>query len=179
MSFFHYYYNNILKREFLTKYIYKNVYQLPKIKKIVLCLSFSQTSLKGLLPLLSALTLVSSQKPYLLTSSRPVILLRVKSGLPVGCKVDLRGQQLFFFFEKLIFSILPRLKDFSLRFRKNVLFLSFPNLFVFKEIEKDYEYFADLPSLNITFVFATYNRKSEIIDFLGAFHFPLKRCIRF
>ena len=179
MSFFHYYYSNILKREFLTKYIYKNVYQLPKIKKIVLSLNFSQTSLKGLLPLLSALTLASSQKPSLLISNRPIILLRVKSGLPVGCKVDLRGQQLFFFLEKLIFSILPRLKDFSLSFRKNVLFLSFPNLFVFKEIEKDYEYFADLPSLNIVFVFSTYNRKSEIVDFLGAFHFPLKRCIRF
>jgi len=178
MSSFYYYYYNILKREFLTKYIYKNVYQLPKIQKIVLCLSFSQTSLKGLLPMLSALTLVSSQKPYLLTSKRPVILLRVKSGLPVGCKVDLRGQQLFFFFEKLIFSILPRLKDFSLSFRKNVLFLSFPNLFVFKEIEKGYEYFADLPFVNIVFVFATYNRKSEIVDFLLAFHFPLKRGIR-
>jgi large subunit ribosomal protein L5 len=114
MSFFYYYYYNILKREFLTKYIYKNVYQLPKINKIVLCLNFSQTSLKGLLPLLSALTLVSFQKPYLVTSNRPIILLRVKSGLPVGCKVDLRGQQLFFFFEKLIFSILPLLKDFSL-----------------------------------------------------------------
>ena len=100
MSFFHYYYSNILKREFLTKYIYKNVYQLPKIKKIVLSLNFSQTSLKGLLPLLSALTLASSQKPSLLISNRPIILLRVKSGLPVGCKVDLRGQQLFFFLEK-------------------------------------------------------------------------------
>ena len=74
---------------------------------------------------------------------------------------------------------MPRLKDFSLSFRRNVVFLSFPNLFVFKEIEKDYEYFADLPSLNIVFVFATYNRKSEITDFLGAFHFPFKKGIGF
>lgn len=176
---FYYYYKNVLKREFLTKYVYKNVYQLPKLKKIVLCLSFSQISLRGLLPLLSALTLISSQKPYLLTSNRPMVLLRLKSGLPIGCKVDLRGQQLFFFFEKLIFSILPRLKDFSLNFRKNVLFLSIPNLFVFKEIEKDYEYFPDLPSLNVVFVFVNSNKKREIMDFLAAFHFPLKRSIKF
>jgi len=179
MSFYGYYYKNVLKREFLTKYIYENVHQLPKIKKIVLCLNFSQISLKSLLPLLSALTLISSQKPYLVTSSRPVILLRLKSGLPIGCKVDLRGKQLFLFLEKLVFSILPRLKDFSLSLRKNILFLSIPNLFVFKEIEKDYEYFTDLPSLNIVFVFAISNKKKEIVDFLTAFHFPFKRCVKF
>lgn len=179
MSFYYYYYKNVLKREFLTRYVYENVYQLPKMKKIVLSLSFSQISLRGLLPLLSALTLISSQKSYLLNSSRPIVLLRLKSGLPIGCRVDLRGQQLFFFFEKLNFSVLPRLKDFSLGFRKNILFLSIPSLSIFKEIEKDYEYFTDMPSLNIVFVFATSNRKREIVDFLTAFRFPFKRCVKF
>jgi len=68
------------------------------------------------------------------------------------------------------------LKDFSAGFRGKILFLSFSNSYVFKEIEKDYEYFADLPSLEIAFVFASYNRKSEIVDFLSGFRFPLKRC---
>lgn len=176
MPYYYYYYNNILKQEFLTKYIYKNVYQLPKIKKIVLSLPFSHLSLRVLLPLLSALMLISSQKPTLKISNRPIVLLRLKSGLPMGCKVDLRGQQLFRFLEKLTFSILPRLKEFSLFFRKNVLFLSIPNLFVFKEIEKDYEYFPELPPLTVAFVFPTSMSRQEIFDFLSAFHFPFKKC---
>jgi large subunit ribosomal protein L5 len=132
-------------------------------------------SLKALLPLLSALMLISSQKPTLRISNRPIVLLRLKSGVPMSCKVDLRGQQLFRFLEKLIFSILPRLKDFSIHFRKNILFLYMPNLFVFKEIEKDYEYFPELPPLTIVFVFPTFMRREEIVDFLAAFHFPFKK----
>lgn len=178
MSFFSYYYSFILKQEFLTKYVYTNVYQLPKLDKIVLNFHFSQTSLKSLLPLLSALTLLSSQKPYLIASKRLSLSLRVKSGVPVGCKVSLRGKQKFFFFEKLIFSNLPRLKEFSTRFRSNILFLSIPNLFVFKEIEKEYEHFPNLPKLQIAFVFKS-KKKKEIVDFLTAFHFPLKRRIKF
>ena len=178
MSFFEYYYNNILKHEFLTKYIYKNVYQLPRLDKIVLSFSFSQTSLKSLLPLLSALTLISSQKPYLVMSKRLIISLRTKSGLPVGCKVNLRGKQKFFFFEKLVFSILPRLKEFSINFRNNILFLTIPNLFAFKEIEKDYEHFSDLPKLQIAFVFRSVIKK-ELVDFLVAFHFSLKKRLKF
>lgn len=174
MSFFEYYYNHILKYEFITKYLYKNVYQLPKLEKIVLSFSLSQTSLKSLLPLLSALTLMSSQKPYLLTSRKLNISLKVKTGLPVGCKVDLRGKQKFLFFEKLIFSILPRLKEFTTNFRNKVLLISIPNLFAFKEIEKDYEHFPDLPKLNISLVFKANNRK-ELIDLLSALHFPLKK----
>lgn len=176
--FFDYYYNNILKYEFVVKYVYKNVYQLPKLEKVVLSFSFSQTSLKVLLPVLSALTLISSQKPYLITSKNLNVSLRIKAGLPVGCKVSLRGKQKFLFFEKLIFSSLPRLKGFSSNFRNNILFLSISNLFVFKEIEKDYEHFPNLPKLQIAFVFKS-NSKKEIVDFLTAFHFPLKKRLKF
>jgi large subunit ribosomal protein L5 len=178
MSFFEYYYDNILKHEFLTKYFYKNVYQLPKIEKVVLSFTLSQTSLKGLLPLISALTILSSQKPSLTTSKRVYVHLRVKSGLPTGCKVDIRGKRKFFFLEKIIFSILPRLKEFSMNFRKDIVSLSVLNLFVFKEIEKDYEYFPNLPKLNIHLVMKVNNQR-EVFDFLAAFRFPLQKTRKF
>jgi len=174
MSFFEYYYNNILKAEFLTKYPYKNVYQLPKLDKVVLSFSLTQTSLKNLLPLISSLTLLASQKPCLITSKRVYLHLRVKSGLPVGCKVDIRGKHKFILLEKLVFSILPRLKEFSTNFRGNVLSLSVLNLFVFKEIEKDYEYFPNLPKLNVHLVMKA-NGDKEVFDFLSAFRFPIQK----
>lgn len=174
MSFFEYYYTNILKQEFLTKYVYKNAYQLPKLEKVVLSFTLSQTSLKNLLPLISALTIVSSQKPYLITTKKLYISLKVKSGLPIGCRVDIRGKHKFFFLEKLIFSIIPRLKEFSINFRRNNISISVFNLFVFKEIEKDYEYFPNLPALNIHLVMKVSNCK-ELLDFLVSFRLPLKK----
>jgi large subunit ribosomal protein L5 len=177
MPFIEYYYNNVLMQEFLTKYLYKNVYQLPKLNKIVVSMTLSQTSLKGLLPLISALTIISSQKPFLLTSKRVYITLRVKSGLPVGCKVDLRGKRKFFFLEKLVLSILPRLKEFSVSLQRNVVSISLLNLFIFKEIEKDYEYFPNLPQLKIHLVMNVSAFK-EIYDLLVAFRFPVSKLDR-
>jgi large subunit ribosomal protein L5 len=177
MPFIEYYYNNVLMQEFLTKYLYKNVYQLPKLNKIVVSMTLSQTSLKGLLPLISALTIISSQKPFLLTSKRIYITLRVKSGLPVGCKVDLRGKRKFFFLEKLVLSILPRLKEFSVSLQRNVVSISLLNLFIFKEIEKDYEYFPNLPQLKIHLVLNVSAFK-EIYDLLVAFRFPVSKLNR-
>jgi len=174
MSFIQYYYYNVLKQELLTKYFYKNVYQIPRLTKVVISLSLSQTSLKTLLPLISALTIISSQRPSIVTSKRVYVTLKVKSGLPIGCKVDLRGKLKFLFFEKLIFSILPRLKEFSVGLQKNIVSVSIFNLFIFKEIEKDYEYFPNLPKLNIHLVLNIYATK-EIIDFLVALRFPVPK----
>jgi ribosomal protein L5 len=66
------------------------------------------------------------------------------------------------------------LKEFTTNFRNKVLLISIPNLFAFKEIEKDYEHFPDLPKLNISLVFKANNRK-ELVDLLSALHFPLKK----
>jgi len=169
-----YYYNHVIKQDFLSKYSYENVYQLPKMNKIVISMSLSQSSLKSLLPLISALTILSTQKPFILSSNRVYLTLRVKSGVPVGCKVDLRGKRMFFFLEKLIFSVLPRLKEFSVNFRKNVVSLYLFNLFVFKEIEKDYEYFPNLPKMNIHFVISASNSR-EVYDLLLGFRFPISK----
>lgn len=47
-------------------------------------------------------------------------------------------------------------------------------MFVFKEIEKDFEHFPDLPKLNVSLVFKASSRR-EVLDLLRGFHFPLKR----
>lgn len=177
MQTLYYYYHSIVKQDLLTKFNYANVAQIPRLKKIELSFKVSQSSLRHLLPLISALTLISSQKPSLLTSKKANLTLKLKKGLPVGCQVSLRKEVKYFFLERLIFSVFPQIKDFSLPFlkvgEKNV-FLILDNLFYFKEIEKEYENFQDLPPLSINFVFEAKNKK-EVFAFLSALKFPIKK----
>lgn len=166
-----YYYKNIIRQDFLTKFNYKNVYELPELKQIQVIFTLSNTSLKSLLPALSALMLISSQKPSLIVSKRPHIVLKTRSGLPIGCKVTLRGSQKFLFLEKLIFSIFPRVKNLKWSYAQKTVFFRLENIFLYKEIEKDYDHFQDLSKLSINLVFKA-KYKSEIVAFLGALKFP-------
>jgi large subunit ribosomal protein L5 len=171
MTVFEYYYNRIIKQDLLVKFNYKNSLQIPNLEKIVLSFSASQSSLRQLLPLLAALTLISSQTPSLITSKRLHLFLKVKNGVPVGCKVDLRGKRKFLFLEKIFIYILPRLKDIKWSQAHRNFSLSIDNIFLFKEIEKDYEFFQSLPKLNVNLVFKA-RFKEEIFCLLSAFKFP-------
>ena len=171
MAVFEYYYKRIIKQDLLVKFNYKNSLQIPNLEKIVLSFSASQSSLRQLLPLLAALTLISSQTPSLITSKRLHLFLKVKNGVPVGCKVDLRGKRKFLFLEKILIYILPRLKDIKWSQAHRNFSFSIDNIFLFKEIEKDYEFFQSLPKLNVDLVFKA-RFKEEIFCLLSAFKFP-------
>jgi large subunit ribosomal protein L5 len=166
-----YYYKNVIRQDLLTKFSYKNLHELPELKQIVLTFPLSQSSLKALLPTLSALFLISSQKPFLLVSKRPSIVLKTKTGIPIGCKVDLRGDSIFFFLEKLIFSVLPRVKNLKWGYSQKNVFLRLENVFLFREIEKEFDHFQDVSKLNIHILFKA-KSYHEVLAFLGALKFP-------
>jgi large subunit ribosomal protein L5 len=166
-----YYYNNVLKHDFLIKFDYENSLQIPSLNKVVLNFGVSQSTLRSLLPSLAALLLISSHKPYMVPSKKPNIRLKVKGGVAIGCKVDIRGKEKFLFFEKLILYVLPRLKNFQYTVTGNNVFFKIDNLFLFKELEKEYDYFQDLPKLSINLNFRAQS-SLEIINFLSALKFP-------
>ena len=93
----HFYFTTILQQDFLTKFSYQNLAQLPKLEKITLNFTLSPSSLKGVLPLLSALTLVSNQKACLFPLKNSKIQLKFRQGTAVSCKVDLRGNAMYLF----------------------------------------------------------------------------------
>lgn len=171
MSVLQYYYLNVIKQDLLTKFVYENALEIPSLNKIVLNFGLSQPTLRTLLPALAALQLISSQKACLVASKRPLIRLKVKGGIAIGCKIDLRGKEMFHFLEKLIFYVLPRLKAFQSTLSGNNLFFKIDNLFLFKEIEKEYDYFQELPTLSVNINF---NAKDavEVRSILAAFKLP-------
>ncbi len=171
MPILQYYYLNVIKQDLLTKFVYLNVLEIPSLNKIVLNFGLSQSTLRTLIPALSALLLISSQKACLVASKRPLLSLKVRGGVAIGCKIDLRGKNMFLFLEKLIFYVLPRLKDFQFIVSGNNLFFKIDNLFLFKEIEKEYDYFQELPKLSVNVNFKAKNAV-EVRSLLFAFKFP-------
>lgn len=171
-----FYVKTLLRQDFITKFSYKNLAQLPKLEKITLTFSITQSSLKSILPLISSLTLLSSQKPsiYPLKKSKLLLELELRQGVPVGCKVDLRGQLMYFFLSKFVFSLCLKLKEFNgFSLTDKNLFFRIKNLFLFEEIENEYEYFSDLPSLNMNLSFQVSN-ELELLNFLSGLNLPIK-----
>ena len=170
MTILQYYYTNIIKQDLLTKFVYENALELPLLNKIVLNLGLSQTTLRSVLPSLTALLLISSQKACLVVSKRPTLTLKVKNGVAIGCKIEIRGKVMFLFIEKLVLFILPRLKAFHFTVSGNNVFFKIDNLFLFKEIEKEYDYFQELSKLSVNINFKAKNSK-EVHSILSALKF--------
>jgi large subunit ribosomal protein L5 len=171
MQTLNYYYKHIIRQDLLTKFCYTNCLEIPKLERMVLRFYLSQPSLKNLLPCLTALLLISSQKPLVKVTKKIKVTLRLKGGSAISCKVDLRSREKYFFLEKFIFLILPRLKNFRFGIQQNSVNFKIDNLFLFKELEKEYDYFQYLPPLSGTFFFKC-QKTEEIKSFLSILKFP-------
>lgn len=163
------------KQDLLTKFYYKNLFQLPKIEKISLTFTVTSSSLKSVLPCLSALTLISSQKACLFPIKKTKIFLKMKTGSLIRCQVDLRGKQKYSFLLSFVMLLSPQLKDFQgFSVNGRSVFFRIENLFIFKTIEKEYEHFPDLPSLSGN-IFLKASSPIEVGAFLSCFSIPLKK----
>lgn len=93
----------------------KNVNELPKLEKIVLNMGIGQaaTDKKLLQDALADLTLISGQKPVVTRAKKSIAGFKLREGMPVGCKVTLRGERMYEFLERLIVIALPRVRDFE------------------------------------------------------------------
>ena len=110
---FNSFYTKTLKYELCNKFTYKNIDQIPKIKKIILNFGCKTTEIKQLTASLLALELIANQKGVITTTKSPNILLKIKKGNPSGCKITLRKTQMLHFLIKLVINIFPRIKNFS------------------------------------------------------------------
>ena len=171
------FYIKTIKYEFLNKFNYKNIKEIPKIKKIILNFGCKTTEIKPLASGLLALELITNQKGTLTKTKLPNILLKVKKGNPTGCKVTLRNKTMLNFFIRTILTIFPKLKDFngfniSRQTNKNSLSYELEDTFSFNELEKQYYLFNNISKLNITIVTNCRVRK-ELLFLLKSFQFPI------
>jgi large subunit ribosomal protein L5 len=95
------------------EYKYKSVMQVPRLEKIVINMGTGATDENHLENSIRDLTLVSGQKPVVTLAKKAVSNFKVREGMKVGCKVTLRGDRMYHFFDKLTSVVLPRIRDFQ------------------------------------------------------------------
>lgn len=96
------------------KFGYKNAMQLPKIEKIIINMGVGEAvgNPKALDSAVSDLTIISGQKPLLTRAKKSLAAWKLREGMPIGCKVTLRGVRMYQFLDKFMNVALPRVRDF-------------------------------------------------------------------
>ena len=112
-----------LKQEYKDKVVpalteefgYKNIMQVPKLKKIVLSqgVGGAVADKKLIDHAVDEMSRISGQKAIVTISKKDVASFKLRRGMPIGAKVTLRGEQMFEFLDRLVTSALPRVRDFS------------------------------------------------------------------
>ncbi len=93
---------------------YKSVMQVPEVKSIVLNVGMGEAS-KDIKPLEAAakeLAILTGQKAVITKAKKSIAGFKLREGVPVGCKVTLRGERMYNFLDKFISLALPRIRDF-------------------------------------------------------------------
>ncbi|MES0278193.1 MAG: 50S ribosomal protein L5 [Dehalococcoidales bacterium] len=99
----------------MEKHGYKNLMQVPRLEKIVLNIGVGEAidNAKALEAAEADLTAISGQHPITTRSRKSIAAFRLRTGMPVGLKVTLRGQRMYEFFERLTRIALARLREFQ------------------------------------------------------------------
>ena len=95
-------------------YGYKNIMQVPHLDKVVLNIGLGEAiqNAKALEAAQSDLAAISGQHPVITRAKKSIASFRLRSGMPIGLKVTLRGERMYHFFDKLVNAALPRMREF-------------------------------------------------------------------
>lgn len=93
---------------------YNNVHRVPKVEKISVNMGVgAATQNKALLDnAVKDLTMITGRKPIITKASKAISNFKLREGIPIGCKVTLRGEVMYEFLDRLISIVIPRMKDF-------------------------------------------------------------------
>lgn len=98
----------------MEKFSYKNIMQVPKVEKVILNIGVGEAiqNPKALDGAVNDLTIITGQKPIITKGKKSIAGFKLREGMPIGCKVTLRGERMYEFLDKLINIDLPRVRDF-------------------------------------------------------------------
>ena len=107
-------YNTTVRTELANKFAYKSSMQIPRLEKIVINMGVGDAvaNSKVLDDAVEELTLIAGQKPVVTKAKKSIANFKLREGMPIGCKVTLRGVRMYEFFDKLVSISLPRVRDF-------------------------------------------------------------------
>ena len=107
-------YKNQIKQELKSKLGLKNIFEVPKIKKIILNIGIGEGKEDSKLidKALEDLTLISGQKAVKTISKKAISGFKIRAGMPLGVKVTLRNKIMYEFLDRLVNIAIPRIRDF-------------------------------------------------------------------
>lgn len=163
---FYTHYKETISYDLILKKNIENILEIPKLEKIILNTTSKVIvyDKKYIIPGLIALEIISGQKQKTTAAHKSISGFKLRENQIIGCKVDLRGELMFHFLEKLITIVLPRVRNFrGIFFKffdgKGNLNLGLSSLLIFPELENYFEYFEFIRGINITLV--TSNNKPK------------------
>jgi len=146
-------YQNVIIYDLITKLNFKNIFEIPKINKICLNIGFKNSNIekKKLTTIIVLLKLITNQQPVVTKSKKNNILLKIKKGSIIGCKVTLRKNNLYLFLEKFLIFILPNINNIHFNTKnKNILNFQIKNVLDFFELKTEFLKFREIPPIDVS-----------------------------
>jgi len=173
------FYNETVVKELTEKFGYKNIMEVPKITMISLNMGLGDAvgDKKIVEHAVSDMTKIAGQKPVVTLSRKSIAGFKIRDNWPIGCKVNLRREQMYEFLDRLIHISIPRVRDFRglnpRSFDGNGNYsMGFSEQIIFPEI--DYDKIDKLRGLDIA-ITTTAKNNEEGKALLDAFQFPFKK----
>lgn len=92
---------------------YKNLHQIPRLEKIVVNMGVSASLEKGAIDdAVKDMSLITGRKPVISKARKSIANFKLREGQPIGCRVTLRREVMYEFFDRLVATALPRIRDF-------------------------------------------------------------------
>ncbi len=172
------FYKDTVVAQLQKKFNYKSVMEVPKITKITLNMGLGEAigDKKIIQHAVGDMTKISGQKPVVTKARKSIAAFKIRDDYPIGCKVTLRREKMYEFFDRLISISIPRIRDFrglnpkSFDGRGNFS-MGVKEQIIFPEI--DYDKIDKLRGMDIT-ITTTAKTNDEARALLKAFNFPLK-----
>ena len=172
-------YENEIKKELQTKFAYKSIMEVPKLDKIVINIGVGDAThnIKMLEVAMKELEIITGQKPVSTKAKKAIAGFKLREGQAIGCKVTLRGENMYNFLDKLVSITLPRVRDF--RGLSNKAYdgrgnytLGLTEQLIFSEI--NFDDVVKSRGMDIVFV-TTAKTNEEAHDLLKGFGMPFKK----
>ena len=171
-------YKNQIRQELKSKLDLKNVFEVPKIKKITLNIGVGEgkDDSKLIDKALDDLTLISGQKAVKTISKKAISGFKIRAGMPLGVKVTLRNKIMYEFLDRLVNIAIPRIRDFrglnSKSFDGNGNFsMGIKEHIIFPEI--NFDKVDKVRGMDITICTSAKNN-NEALELLKSFNMPFK-----
>ena len=172
-------YQNEIVDALMKKFEYKNIMEVPKIEKVVINMGVGEAkeNAKLLDAAVKDLETITGQKAVVTKAKKSVANFKIREGMPIGCKVTLRGDRMYEFIDRLVNLALPRVRDFrgvnpnSFDGRGNYA-PGIKEQLIFPEIE--YDKIDKIRGMDIIFV-TTAKTDEEARELLAQFNMPFAK----